>query len=239
MSAFLIADRRYDIIYARCIGVFAEVNLEGQTEADVEIEQEQPIVTLQEDDGQPAVNIDRQEPSVTFEEAEPNVEVNSDGQANVRFTESGEPNVNVEEQVDGASENNGDAATQQAAEQAAAQEAGEDGRGETGEANQTQTFPVESVLNRMVITQAQEEVGTIERIVTDGEEVYAVFTQGGFFGLGASEASVPVSVLSVGPDREYLILRGMTEDELDAMPNVNLSATRDVAADQQIELSTF
>lgn len=233
-----------------------EVDVNRADRAQVEVERDQAVVRREQAEGQPEINISRGEPQVSYERAEPNVEVTSSGEPNVEFTQSGEPTVRFEEgsREQAATGRDRDMSERMQPSVGAAGDASRvdrentasttpdaendrdtalrgDGGSEPG--GDMMRLRVETVIDREVRNMRGDELGMVSRLVTDGSEVYAVLAHGGFLGLGEREVALPLDRMSVSRNREQLVLRGLTEGELDELPRFD-PATADALGDSQV-----
>lgn len=77
---------------------------------------------------------------------------------------------------------------------------------------------VGDILGQNVTTQAGEDVGEIDYIVRQGEDLAAVIGIGGFLGLGEYTVAIPLEEFSMAPEGEGMMLSSWTEEELKAQP---------------------
>ncbi|MFN3209875.1 MAG: hypothetical protein ACE369_12920 [Roseovarius sp.] len=77
---------------------------------------------------------------------------------------------------------------------------------------------VGDILGQNVTTQAGEDVGEIDYIVRQGEDLAAVIGIGGFLGLGEYTVAIPLEEFSMAAEGEGLMLSSWTEEELKAQP---------------------
>lgn len=224
---------------------------DGGSGAAVEVTRDQAVVHQQDTGGEPEVNVQRAEPNVTYEAAEPNVQVIDEGTPNVQFTETGEPNVTLEPLDRQAEQAAPEAGTGPAAEDSAnaatpggeapspaapttADTAAPPGDETAGVDEPAPMMQVASFLGRTVHGSEGEEIGTIDSLVTDGNDIYAVITYGGFLGLGARMVAIPTSMLSVSDDRQAFIARGLTQQDVEAMPDLDTSAVQELPENQDV-----
>jgi putative membrane protein len=81
-----------------------------------------------------------------------------------------------------------------------------------------QGVSVEKVLGSSVVNADGQEVGQIEDLVMDQNQVtYAVLSVGGFLGIGDKEVPVPFEDLQLGEDESYL-MTSATQEQLEQMP---------------------
>lgn len=222
-----------------------DVNVREQQEAEVQVERGQPIVRLQEAE-QAQVSVDQAQPQVSYESAEPKVEFESAGEPQVRFSQSGEANIRYERLSDQEQQNAAATEPRADAQQTASVE-GENERYErlrmdenlASTTTQPRGYLVSSIVGRDVENGRGEELGSIERVILSGERAYAVLAHGGFLGLGEREVALPLDSMILRDGEEEIIMRGMTEEDIEAMPRFDASAGEELADDQEVELGTL
>ena len=81
-----------------------------------------------------------------------------------------------------------------------------------------QGVSVEKVLGSSVVNADGQEVGEIEDLVMDQNQVtYAVLSVGGFLGIGDKKVAVAFEDLQLGEDESYL-MTSATQEQLEQMP---------------------
>ncbi|NDV87982.1 hypothetical protein GTW51_14855 [Aurantimonas aggregata] len=230
------------------------VDVEEQGSANIQVQQGQPIVTQEGGDSDGAtVNIEESQPAVSYEQAEPKIEFSETGEPNIQYTQSGEPDIQVEKMDGNAAAAQGVAATQGAT--AAEGGAATEGAAATGpaqgqdqfaslrageepmEAGQPTTVAASEIIGRNVVNGADEDLGEVERLVFVDQRIYAVLSEGGFLGLGEREVALPLDAMSMRGDE--LLLRGMTDEDIEALPEFDASSAPEYAADEQVEIGTL
>jgi hypothetical protein len=82
------------------------------------------------------------------------------------------------------------------------------------------------------------ELGDVERVVQgqDGKQ-FIVIGAGGFLGIGERNVAIPTDRVAMQGDR--LVIQGMTEDQIKAMPpfDANNRSFRQLEANQQIQIN--
>lgn len=99
-------------------------------------------------------------------------------------------------------------------------------------------FSAETLMGRQVVNLDQQELGTVERIVTDGQQNYLVLSHGGFLGVGEDETIVPVDQVLIGPERINLVVDAESPQALQQETTVLSENVQDVPADQTVELTS-
>ncbi len=114
-------------------------------------------------------------------------------------------------------------------------------RGDGGQTPSGEAIPVDvsSLLGKQVVNGQDQELGTVERVVTDGDRNYAVLSQGGFLGIGQDEVGLPLDRMAVSSEDDRLVMRGMTEEEINQMPEFRERNVQDVRQDAQIDMNSL
>ena len=176
--------------------------------------QAQPNVQVQAADNQPKVRYERAEPQVIVNQAQ--------GQPNVRIEQQGEgPQANPQQQ-------------QQRARPADATTAPQ----ATGALPGAQGLTVSRVDDMNLYNTQGNELGDVERVVQgpDGKQ-YVVIGAGGFLGMGEKHVAIPVERVALRGDR--LIIQGLTEDQIRALPSFdrNDRSFRQLEGNQPVQVS--
>ncbi len=79
-----------------------------------------------------------------------------------------------------------------------------------------------------------EDLGEFSRVVANNGRMYAIIEHGGFLGLGESEVALPLDRMMLGDDR--LILQGLTEDELEALPEYDSNLDLEVETGTRVQI---
>jgi predicted outer membrane protein len=240
-----------------------DVNV-AMAQPQVQVNQPQPQVQVVQPQRQPEVNVERAQPQVTVQQSgrEANVQMQrAEGQPTVRY-ERAEPRVVVNEakgqptvRVERMGEGEQGGAQQQAA---ARQQPGAQRQAEARQEPQSRTAaapaqaPAETTgaisrdaqqitvsrLNSMNLYNARnEQLGDVERVIQgqDGK-TYIVIGHGGFLGLGEKKVALPLERVALRGDR--LIIQGLSDDQIKAMPAWNADArdARELDRNQQVPL---
>lgn len=195
----------------------------------------EPNIRYIDDEQAPRVSVSGAEPQVDYVAAEPDVMVESTGEPNVEVVNSGEPKIMIrqagEENEDSAAAETGEDSTAVAAlapaetGASAAEQEQRDPR-EAFAVDETQSFDgaensvmtVEELDGMDVVNARGEELGEVGRIVRNGNDTYMVVEHGGwFFGLNDKEIALPIADVTIREDN--VVLRGLTEDQIEAMPD--------------------
>ncbi len=231
-------------------------------EADVTIQQGEANVTTRAAEGEAQVDIRQQEPVVRFEPAQPNVQVQSEGEPEIRFGQSGEPNIQVRRAGEEAGATGG---TPGAAPDTAPGAAGAQGQtdavnqpgstatgqtpqivedldvtlgqsGEPMEPGQMQPYNVADLVGQTVVNGQGQELGTVERVVDRNGRDYVVLARGGLLGFGEREVGLPLDSISVVDGR--LLMRGLSEQDLQEMPEFTSQGAREYGQSDRVEIGT-
>lgn len=94
---------------------------------------------------------------------------------------------------------------------------------------------VAGILGMNVVGANGNDVGEIDYIIQTGGVYEAVIGIGGFLGLGEYTVALPLSAFSIAADNEaMLVLDGYTEEELEAMPEIDESTLQGLDSDHVI-----
>jgi hypothetical protein len=88
-----------------------------------------------------------------------------------------------------------------------------------------------------VVGMGGEEIGDIERVVTNGNRTFVILGHGGFLGLGEEEVAIPLDRLAFRGDE--LVAIGLTEADVEALPNYNFATERRLGAADPVEVGTI
>ncbi|MBB4051588.1 hypothetical protein GGR20_001224 [Devosia subaequoris] len=217
------------------VSVQAEQATQGDGEgAEVDLQRQDAQVEVQSS-GEAQIDVQRQDPSIQYEAAEPNIEVQQEGEPEIRFNQTGEPQIRFEQgQVSGedASErDNAATANAQADRDRVNQLLREDQQMEAGRALE---YNVADLEGRDLRNARGIELGTVDRVILLGNRHYLVLAEGTFLGFGEREVSIPLETVSVIDGR--LVMRGMTQQDIDAMPNIDSQNAEPV--DGRVQIGT-
>ncbi len=181
----------------------------------------QPKVTV-EPSGQPQVHYDRAAPKVVVNQAQ------------------GQPQVKVEQM---------DAAPSAQQRQAAADASISDkGANDTISTQSVNTAEPKAAAQQVTVSRIDamnlyntkgDNLGDIERVVMDKDnQPHVVIGNGGFLGLGEKRVAIPLQRTAMRGDR--LVIQGLTDDQIRAMPTWNKSSGyRELAKDRTLSISTI
>lgn len=203
-----------------------EVDVDDSTGANVNIEQGQAVVTQAPADGGANVDVQQVQPSVSFEAADPNVEFEDQADPEVRFTESGEPNVRFE---------NVDAGAVAPGAQVDPTESLRQGN-EPMEAGTLTPYLASDIIGQQITNAQGQELGTVERVVLIGDRHFVILAEGGFLGISEREVALPVDSMSVAGGG--LLMGGMTDADIAAMPEFDSAGAQPLDGAQQVDIAT-
>lgn len=211
----------------------ANVNITETDQARLAVQQAEAQVNVQQAPGEAEVVIDRAEAQVNVEEAgqaqvaltqaEPQVNITEAGEANVELSQA-EPVISVEEagaadiQVDQA-DANVVVEEQTATDLQVADLSDESVRGAYVSAVETTPFydyDLGTLRTARVFDATGEDIGSVEDVIVDGSNVYALLEVGGFIGIGDSEIVVPLSEMQLNGDA---VILPYTEEQVEALPD--------------------
>ncbi len=222
-----------------------EVDVQDQAQAEVQVERDQAIVRREGGEEQARVQIERAEPRVRYEQAEPNVEFEMEGEPQVTYNRTGEPNVRVERAGDQPQD-------QQAAQ---GQQAAQDGdrtasiqqdemseqaynalRGDGQMQGAATVISVSDLVDREVVNTRGEQLGQVERVVANGNRTYLILSEGGFLGMGEREVALPLDRVSSIRGDDQLVLQGLSEEDLEAMPRWNAGTGQELGDNDEVDI---
>ncbi|NVK46774.1 MAG: PRC-barrel domain-containing protein [Rhodobacteraceae bacterium] len=93
---------------------------------------------------------------------------------------------------------------------------------------------VSEIVGTQVLTESGEDIGEIDAIVSVDGEVEAIVGVGGFLGIAEHDVLIEIDQFSM-VDENSVMIQGATEEELKAMPDVDLSDYEEVEGDLTLE----
>ncbi|OHV78026.1 hypothetical protein LCM4579_06700 [Ensifer sp. LCM 4579] len=234
----------------------------SRSEPQVQVQQpeEEPVIRRRTGGEQQArVNVQRQEPRVRFERAEPNVEFEMTGEPQVRFERTGKPQVRFEQTQQQQAAAGEEVTRQPQARRQQAQAEQQVGRDQTASIERrpvseqarrmlqgddreeaegrTWRILVSDLVGRDVVNRRGEELGTVDRVIRSNDRLYVVLQHGGFLGLGEDEVAVPLDRISSVRGDDQLLMRGMSEEDIEAMPNISSETGTELRNNMRVEIS--
>jgi hypothetical protein len=206
----------------------------------VQVQPAQPQVSVQQEADRANVQVQGEnQPHVRYERAEPKVVVNQP---------QGQPQVRVETMGEGQQDRPTTAAQQDVRSgspappppQQQATRSTDTGPQATGAVPGPQALTV-SQINRLNLYNAQDhELGDVKRVVEGPDSKrYIVIGAGGFLGIGEKQVPIPLDRITLRGDR--LIIQGLTDDQIRALPTVagNDGRFHELHENQQVQLSAM
>lgn len=89
------------------------------------------------------------------------------------------------------------------------------------------------IVGQTVVEASGQDVGEVDYVIDNGDEMAVVIGVGGFLGLGAHDVAIPLSEINQGGEGN-LMLRSMTRADLEAMPEVDAATVTEVSTDQPL-----
>ena len=186
------------------------------------------------------------DPQVEFESAgEPQIEVMSTGEPSVVFQgpddEGASVDVQQDEEVAAVQPLTSDTeeVTAQRADQRDPREAfAADPSDVAYDGSPTSAITVSDLDGMEVINGRGENLGEVERVVRNGPDAYLIMEHGGwFFGLNDKEVAFPLDNVMVRGDQ--VVLRGMTEAQIEQMPDYDFNNEVALGAGDQIDVTVI
>lgn len=189
-------------------------------------EQLAPTVQFQNADENADITIGKVTPEVEYISAEPDVRITQDGEPTIELIQSGEPKVMVKMSDD---ESTVDALEQRDPKAAFALGSDETLNGDT------RSISVSEISGMDVINARGEELGEVSRVVRNGQSMYVIVEHGGwFFGINDKEVALPVDDVVVQNGK--IVLRGLTEEQIEAMPDYDYAAEAIIANEDMFDV---
>lgn len=90
---------------------------------------------------------------------------------------------------------------------------------------------------RNVVTFEGEEIGEVDSLVMSGGEVHAIVAHGGFLGIGQNRVAVPMQRL--GMRGEDVVLLGLTEEQIDALPEFDFETGQALPESELLQVGRY
>ena len=193
----------------------ANVQIEQTETAALAIRQAEPEVTVQQS-GEANVEVSRADAQVNVEQADPNIQV-----------EQAEANIVVEGNEAMETAEAEQPADAMMVERETADLTDENVRNAYVVAVQETPFyerDLAALRSADVYDATGENIGSINDIVVNGSDVFAILEFGGFLGIGDDEVPVPLSQLQMGEGDNVIV--PFTEEQLEAMPEYDPNTFR-------------
>ena len=214
-----------------------------------------PRIQYVQSDEQPQVSINQAQPDVQYVAADPQVEFESAGEPQIEVMSTGEPSIvfqgpddegaslDVEQEEEVAAvqplTSDTEEVTAQRADQRDPREAfAADPSDVAYDGSPTSAITVSDLDGMEVINGRGENLGEVERVVRNGPDAYLIMEHGGwFFGLNDKEVAFPLDNVMVRG--EQVVLRGMTEEQIEQMPDYDFNNETNLGASDQIDVTVI
>ncbi len=236
----------------------------AMAQPEVSVDQAQPTVAVEDTaaaavqvagSNAAAVTIEQAEPVVTIARAEPRIDLQR-GEATVSIVESEAAAVTVEGAGEIVAQEAGMVADAEVAAvetpavgveatetEVAAVAVAEDVETTASVADatvvgvETQAVTVQDILDMDLIGAAGEEIGDVERVISQNGELFVVVGNGGFLGLGEKQVALPLADMTMRDGDLYT--RAYTEDEVEEMAEFDMTNITELPVDQTAEIGLF
>lgn len=235
-----------------------------EDDSNVDLHRQEPRVEVQSTGNEAQIDVQRQEPSVDYQEAEPNVQVERQGEPEVRYNRTGEPTIRFE---DPAGDQRGDM-SQDTTNAGTRAEGMDEQQAQAGDVQQPNPTPAPGDLaqtsapslyqvlgqnqqmdagepveyyagdleGRDVRNAQDQPLGTVDRVVLYNDRHYLVLADGEVVGIAEREVAIPLETVSVIDGG--LVLRGMSEQDIQQMPDVSGQNTEQLTGQDRVEIGT-
>lgn len=209
----------------------------------------EPRIEYVQSEEAPMISVQGAEPDVEYVAAEADVRIESDGEPVVEMVDSGEPKIMIRQ----AGEDEGAAleTEETTAVAALAPSESEGGAMSEGQRDPREAFAVAENpeleggtsgvmtvgdLSGMDVRNARgEELGEVDRVVRNGNATYVIVEHGGwFFGLNDKEIALPIDDVTMRG--EEIVLRGLTEEQIESMPDYDYDSEVALGTDDEVTL---
>ncbi|MEM7566897.1 MAG: PRC-barrel domain-containing protein, partial [Pseudomonadota bacterium] len=96
---------------------------------------------------------------------------------------------------------------------------------------------VQDILSMDLIGAEGEEIGDVERVISQNGELFVVVGNGGFLGLGEKQVALPLADMTMRDGELYT--RAYTEDEVEEMAEFDMTNVDELPMDQTAEIGLF
>ena len=196
-------------------------------------------ITFIEPEASAEISYEGVEPVVNYVAAEPQVIMESSGEPTIDVVQSGEPKIMIKQSADEQSASaQGIASAERSAEnpvdpaEAFAPDASRVLEGTPD------TMSIGDIEGMDVVNARDEELGVVDRVVKNGNDTYVIIGHGGwFFGLNDKEVAFPVDDVVISNDQ--LLLKGLSEEQISAMPDYDYDSEVALTGDESVELTVI
>ncbi len=225
---------------------------QGQ-QANVSIERAEPNVQVASPSQDAEVTYNQAgQPNIDYQSADPDVNVSFIGDPQVRIRQVGQPKVTINQaEEDQAQQQDQDASRMAAAPQQNGGQSADQPRrlsdedtarmlGVPADGGATVTgrsvIQAGQLIGREVVNSSGDDIGEVSRVVSNDGGYYVVVSYGGFLGFGDDEVALPGQRVALRGDN--VLLLGLTQADLDAMPQYDRGREQNIANDQPLRLNT-
>ena len=203
------------------------------------IDESTAMISYAESETAANISYEGVEPVVNYVAAEPQVIMESAGEPAIDVVQSGDPKIMIKQSADEQMEKaQAVAGNQPSADkplnpsEAFAPDASRQIQGEAS------TLNIADLEGMDVVNARDEELGTVDRVVKNGNDTYVIIAHGGwFFGLNDKEVAFPVNAVAVSEDQ--LLLKGLSEEQIQAMPDYDYDSEVALTNDDSVELTVI
>ena len=205
----------------------------------------QPQIQYIQSEEQAQVTINQNAPEVSYESAEPQVEFTQAGEPQIELIQSGEPKIMIQGPDDDSAAMDAPATQALAAAPATAERRADqrdpleafaaDPSDVAYDGTPSSRVRVADLDGYGVINGRGEDLGEVGRVVRNGQNAYLIVEHGGwFFGLNDKEVAFPLENVMVRG--EQVVLRGMTEEQIEQMPDYDYANEVNLEADEEVDV---
>ena len=212
----------------------------------------EPVIEYVQSEDAPKITYNGAEPEVEYVAAEADVRIQNDGEPVVEMVDGGEPKIMIRQAGDDDSAAADAEQPEAVAALAPAATEGEpaampaDGQRDPREAFAVGEDPeldggasgvmmVGDLAGMDVRNARGEELGEVGRVVRNGNDTYVIVEHGGwFFGLNDKEIALPIEDVTIRG--EEVVLRGLTEEQIESMPDYDYGNEVALGTDDEVTL---
>ena len=208
----------------------------------------EPVITFVDEEGEPNVSFNQSSPEVEYVAADPDVRFSNEGEPSIEVVQSGEPKIVIQDQeqdsaamtqpLTGETEATTDTAAVAVDQRDPRDAFAADPSDSAFDGAASASITVQELDGLDVINGRGEELGSVERVVRNGTDTYLIVEHGGWFlGLNDKEVAFPIDTVMVRNDN--VILRGMTEEQIESMPDYDYANEINLGGDESVELMSI
>jgi len=214
-----------------------EAGIMTVTAAGVAVDENTANINFVEPETSATVTYEGVEPKVQYIAAEPEVIMQASAEPEINVVHSGDPKIVIKQAMQ---EEPGSLAADSTNTQAGGMSwnptdafAPDASRLLEGDAGSIVVADLEGM---DVINARDEKLGVVDRVVKNGNGTYVIIEHGGwFFGLNDKEVAFPLDAVVVSG--KSVLLRGLSEEQIEAMPDYNYDNEVSLASDDSLEMT--